>query len=615
MTETPEPTTPATRRPSIALRFAVAFLVGVLLTLAIGVGALYAYDQQYVGRILPGVRVGQVDLSGMTAVEAAARLDEAYAAVGEGEIVLDAPDGKLRIPYERVGRRVDTEAVVAAAIAVGRTGGPVERAIADARTALNGVALEPPVTYDADAVTRIVASLARSLNRIPVDASVTKAGATFELVPGTLGRRADHEPAVAAILAQLNDLDLPASIEVDLPTTPLEPDVTTDEAQAALDAAERIATTVTLARGDNTWTIEAKRIRQWISFDHDGVGGYAPQVDTSALPKVLRKLAKEINQAPRNASYRTRGAKIVGVIASRDGKGMDVDATAGRIETLFGSRAAGGIDEEVAPVMQATAPALTTEEARAAIPRMRKVSQWTTYFPISDRNGYGANIWIPALDLDGHVVAPGETFDFWDAIGPITRSRGYRDGGAIINGRTEPQGALAGGICSTSTTLFNAALRAGYEMGARRNHYYYIDRYPTGLDATVFKSGSGSTQTMSFTNDTKYPILIRGRKIQKGSSGYVRFELWSVPNKRRVTLSTPIVRNIRPASDTVQYTSALRPGVRQRVEYPVDGKQVWVTRTVRDRKGKVVHRETYYSNYARITGVTLVGRAASGSTP
>ena len=43
------------------------------------------------------------------------------------------------------------------------------------------------------------------------------------------------------------------------------------------------------------------------------------------------------------------------------------------------------------------------------------------------------------------------------------------------------------------------------------------------------------------------------------------------------------------------------------VEYPTDGKQVWVTRTVR-KGGKVIHKETYFSNYARITGITLVGR-------
>jgi vancomycin resistance protein YoaR len=239
---------------------------------------------------------------------------------------------------------------------------------------------------------------------------------------------------------------------------------------------------------------------------------------------------------------------------------------------------------------------------------MRMISHWTTYFPISEKNGFGANIWIPARLINGYVVPPGGTFDFWKAIGPVTRAKGYRSGGAIINGRTEPQGALAGGICSCSTTLFNAAARAGYEMGARRNHYYYIDRYPVGLDATVFISASGSKQTMSFTNDTDYPLLIRGLGWRNGGSGYVKFEIYSVPNGRKVTFATGRKQNYRYASDVIEYTSSLPTGAAKRIEYPVNGFQVSVTRTVRDRAGKVVHRDTWFSNYARITGITLVGR-------
>ena len=53
-----------TRRPSARLRFGVAFLIGLIATLGLGAGALYAYDQQYTGRVLPGVTVGGVDLSG-----------------------------------------------------------------------------------------------------------------------------------------------------------------------------------------------------------------------------------------------------------------------------------------------------------------------------------------------------------------------------------------------------------------------------------------------------------------------------------------------------------------------------------------------------------------------
>ena len=120
--------------------------------------------------------------------------------------------------------------------------------------------------------------------------------------------------------------------------------------------------------------------------------------------------------------------------------------------------------------------------------------------------------------------------------------------------------------------------RAGYEMGARRNHYYYIDRYPVGLDATVFISASGSKQTMSFTNDTDYPLLIRGLGYRKGGAGYVRFEIYSVPNGRSVKFATGPKRNFRSATDTIQYTSSLPSGSAKRIEYPVAGFQVSVTR-------------------------------------
>ncbi len=76
------------------------------------------------------------------------------------------------------------------------------------------------------------------------------------------------------------------------------------------------------------------------------------------------------------------------------------------------------------------------------------------------------------------------------------------------------------------------------------------------------------------------------------------------------------MKNYRAASDSVQYTSSLAPGVRQRVEYPVAGFDAWVTRTVTDLKtGKVLHKETYYSHYARITGLLLIGGSRPAPTP
>ena len=133
--------------------------------------------------------------------------------------------------------------------------------------------------------------------------------------------------------------------------------------------------------------LNGARIRQWISFGVDESGTYAPQVDTSTLPKELKKLAKKVNVAARSASFKTSGAKITGVLPSREGKAMDVDATAAEIETLLAGRAAGSADaERLNAVMTVIKPKLTTSQARQVIPKMRKVSEWTTYFPIAEKN-------------------------------------------------------------------------------------------------------------------------------------------------------------------------------------------------------------------------------------
>src|SRR3954465_16035025 len=78
-----------TRRTSMRLRFALAFGIGLVVALLLGVGALYAYDQQYTGRVLPGVHVGTVDLSGLTPRTAASRLLETYGGLSSRKVVVN----------------------------------------------------------------------------------------------------------------------------------------------------------------------------------------------------------------------------------------------------------------------------------------------------------------------------------------------------------------------------------------------------------------------------------------------------------------------------------------------------------------------------------------------
>jgi len=255
----------------------------------------------------------------------------------------------------------------------------------------------------------------------------------------------------------------------------------------------------------------------------------------------------------------------------------------------------------------ATAPGSPAATAPSpAIAGAVKLSAWTTWFVPSSHNGYGANIWVPARIFDHMVVQPGQRFDFWKALGPVTWDRGFRLGGAIVNGHSQEGVAMGGGICAASTTLFNVAVRAGLTINVRYPHTYYITRYPIALDATVSKSAGGGGQTMAFTNDTRNPVEIRGYALKTGKTG-VRFELWSVPTGRTVTFTQPTIRNYHHAVTYYVHTSALRDGTSRRIEYTVDGFDAWVTRWVKDAAGVVVHHETFASHYRTINGTVLVG--------
>jgi len=72
----------------------------------------------------------------------------------------------------------------------------------------------------------------------------------------------------------------------------------------------------------------------------------------------------------------------------------------------------------------------TTEQAKALLPNLVKTSTYTTSYPPSASRH--ANISTGASQFDGVVILPGQTFSFWELLGPVTVERGYAYAGAII---------------------------------------------------------------------------------------------------------------------------------------------------------------------------------------
>jgi len=386
----------------------------------------------------------------------------------------------------------------------------------------------------------------------------------------------------------------------------LAPAVATASAEAATAAADRMAADVVIAHGEDSWTIAGTSLKPLISFSTATHGSITPVFDESGLDRLLTKLAKKVDRPARDAGLKLVNGHVVAIGTSREGRRLNAAGMKAAIISEIGARQAGAAASRVEAVVKALHPKLTTTDAKAFAGKMRPISSYSIFYWVIINNHWGGNIEGPATVINGTVVPAGGTFDFWKVVGDLRKAPGTGPGNAIEGGKITVTGAFGGGICTTSTTLFNAAFRAGMVPLARKNHNEFITRYPPGLDATVWIVGN-TKQTMSFRNDTKYPILItRSVRNAPGNKRWLTFKIWSVPNGRTYKISNLVIRHGPRAIDTVVRDPTKPVGYYFRNNAPADGAKVWVTVSIYDH-GKLHWTKRYYTNYPAVNGVLIKG--------
>jgi lipoprotein-anchoring transpeptidase ErfK/SrfK len=177
---------------------AVVGAVVVLLT-----AAAFAYDSTRRDEIAHGVRVGGVDLGGLTAPEARAKLHDALLA-GLGKPVVVHRAGRyfhLSARQAQVG--IDVSGLVDAALARSRRGSLVSRVWRDITGRRLQADLAAHVHYSKAAVQRFVAAISSSVSRAPKNAELKFSGDGVTKVAEQRGRRLKSDKLVAQIEAAL----------------------------------------------------------------------------------------------------------------------------------------------------------------------------------------------------------------------------------------------------------------------------------------------------------------------------------------------------------------------------------------------------------------------------
>ena len=385
---------------------------------------------------MPGVSVAGVLIGGLDPEAARERLLSALPDPSEGSLTLRSGEEQIVLSYADLHRTYDVEPALDAAMAVGRSGSPLDRSAEQLSAATRGISFDVSVvSYDRAVVDEAVDTLVGSVEQSGRDATVSLgAGAgggvtTWQVEPSQVGIDVDADALRTAAHTALSALGtVTADTVASAAQQVLEPIITTAEAEAAAARANAISVgAVTLRHGETSYTITADTIRSWVSVDPTEDGSdYAVTMDTSRVEPLLTGMLGGLDIRPVDASFKFAGNGVIEAVAAHDGLRVDMATTSARVRAALDARATGSGGTETLDVATAVVePNFTTAQAQDAAPRVRRQSQWTTYFTPSVSNYGGRNISVPTHTINEMVVAPGRWFDFLRAIGPITRGNGY----------------------------------------------------------------------------------------------------------------------------------------------------------------------------------------------
>ncbi len=630
---------------SLVLGLLLSFLIGGAGCLGILAGSAVAVTGAYVSKVIPGVHVGGLDVSDMTRDQLNTALASTFAYLGQGDVTVVTPRGQRTLTFAQLGRTPDIEFMANAALQIGHSGNPVLDGITMLQSHFYGESVPVAVRVNSVEVAMEVRALNGATTLAPKNAFVTELSSGPLLSKSTDGASLDETAVTAALVSQLGKVDARAHLQIGRSFITIKPAIGDEQAAIALAAENRMVMDITLTLDPTapnttlagalrpsgsdpsvqaalktappkikTYMIPASTVRSWIGFGLEADGTYGTTLDTVAIESYLQTLSGTVTVAPVEPTVVFNSAgKPSSVKGGKDGVGMDVHATADAIARYLDDLAGGGLAATVPIVAGPVPPQVNVTSLANFVIMNNGQGQWTTTFYPGITNGNGVNIRQPAKVFNGQVVAPGQTFSFLTRVGPIDPAHGFTWGGVIKGGRSDHTGAMGGGICSASTTMFNAAARAGLAINERHQHYYYIDRYPVGLDATVYSNGY-QVWDLRWTNDTPNPIVIRSWATYGGTSK-MTVQLWSLPLDRKVTFSAAFKANVVRATNHIVYVTYLKPGQRNWAEYATAGFDTSRTRTVTDATGKVIHRDTWVSHYAKVDGLLEIGKAPTPPTP
>ena len=202
-------------------------------------------------------------------------------------------------------------------------------------------------------------------------------------------------------------------------------------------------------------------------------------VTEESIKSNVDKICEERNSEPQNAKvsvFHPYAKKRFEFAEAEDGVTVNAEDL---VEQITDSFAKGNAMSKITAEVEKKKADMSASQLED---RLVKLASYETYSYNTEDGTTNMRVSLEACN--GSIIEPGGTWSFNACTGDSNlESNGYRPASVISEGQLVE--GIGGGICQSSSTIYNAALRANMKVVERYNHKWASSYVPTGLDATI----------------------------------------------------------------------------------------------------------------------------------
>jgi vancomycin resistance protein YoaR len=536
------------------------------------------------GKIYPGTSVQGINLAGMSQSDSEALLRSAFTPLEDHAITYTFEEQHWEANLTDLGMIVDYETMLKEAWSQGRDGSVIDRyATLMDQGGTNNVSLA--ILRDDLKLDAFLTNIGEQIFIASRNARLVRRGSTIDVLEDETGRELDLERARTDTIASVLT-GRPATIALN--TVPIAPAVTAADLEGAKEEAIiLVGEPLVFTHDGDSFDIDIEELTAALTIDRDGKA----QLSLDKLQERMDDIANAVLVPARNVTLGWDD----GLQVLED----DVDGIGVNMEQF------GQLLLETASTTSRTVQLPTeTLKAKARTDNAHELG-------LESHLAYGSSSFagssetralnvIAACDnVSYKLVGPGELFSFNDQMGPISLDNGFVEGKIIQGNWTASD--LGGGVCQVSTTVFRAALLAGFRFDEWYAHgwrlaFYETDGSPPGMDAAIYQPNTPDEfeKDLVFENPLDSWLLLM--MVVDGDIAYAH--LYGKPNGWTTEVFEPRISKPKDPGEPVERENPeLAKGERRKVQNAQPGYTVYLRRKVTDADGNVVSDGDFVSDY------------------